>query len=92
MCNVYLYLQRALKNKREKLLDQLSEAKSLMASIEKRGAVVSAMLGQYFTQAEYEQFSTHMKTRAMLLLQNKMLTERLNTAQQQLDGVLLHKC
>ena len=63
-----------------------------MASIEKRGAVVSSMLGQYFTQAEYEQFSTHMKTRAMLLLQNKMLAERLSLTQQQLDGVLLHKC
>ena len=90
--NVFLYLQGALKNKREKLLDQLSEAKSLMASIEKRGAMVSSMLGQYFTQAEYEQFSTHMKTRAMLLLQNKMLAERLSLTQQQLDGVLLHKC
>ena len=69
----------------------MSEAKALLASIEKRGAVVSAMLGQYFTRAEYEQFSTYMKTKAMLLLQNKMLAERLSSTQQQLDGLLLYK-
>ena len=63
----------------------------MQASIEKRGAVVTNMLGQYFTQAEFEQFTTFMKTKAMLLLQNKMLSERLSTSQQQLDAVSLHK-
>ncbi len=85
-------MQAALKNKREKLLDQMNEAKALQASIERRGAVVANMLGQYFTRAEYEQYSTFMKTKAMLLLQNKMLAERLSLTQQQLDGVCLLKC
>ena len=72
-------------------MDQLNEAKALQASIEKRGSVVTGMLGQYFTQAEFEQFTTFMKTKAVLLLQNKMLAERLSTSQQQLDAVCLYK-
>ena len=80
-----------MKNKREKLLDQLSEAKSLHASIEKRGCAVTTILQQYFTEAEFEQYTTYMRTKTMLLLQTKMLSERQNNTQGQLDSLALLK-
>ena len=83
--------QESLKNKREKLLGQLEEAKTLQISIEKRGGVVSNILLQYFTKAEFEQFLTYMKTKSMMILQTKMLSEKLQISQQQLEAVSLHK-
>ena len=89
--NCVFVIQESLKNKRDKLLEQLNEAKFLWSSIERRGGVVTGMLDQYFTQAEHDQFSTFMKTKSTLLLQNKMLAERISSTQYQLDAVALHK-
>ena len=72
-------------------MGQLEEAKTLQISIEKRGGVVNNILLQYFTKAEFEQFLTYMKTKSMLILQTKMLSEKLHIAQQQLEAISLHK-
>ena len=86
-----LFLQERLKNKREKLAEQLGEAKCLQRALERRGGVVTGTLLHYFTQPELEQFNTFMRTKTLLLLQAKMLAERLSFAQQQLDAVSLYK-
>ena len=75
--NVHLnvHVQNSHKSKKEKLLEQMTEAKMLHKNIEKRGMAVGSLLRQYFTSAEYEQYTTFMKTKAMLILQNKVLSE-----------------
>lgn len=76
--NVHLnvvHVQNSHKSKKEKLLEQMTEAKMLHKNIEKRGVAVGSLLRQYFTSAEYEQYTTFMKTKAMLILQNKVLSE-----------------
>ena len=80
-----------MKNKREKLLDQLTEAKMLHKNIEKRGFNITNMLQQYFTQSEYEQYTTFMKTKSLLILQTKVLSEQQSSTQQQLDALSLQK-
>lgn len=83
--------QENLKNKREKLLEQLEEAKSLKASIDKRGSVVTSLLVQYLTEAELEQYKTFMRTKMLLVTQSKLVAERQQQSQQQLEGLTLHR-
>jgi len=80
-----------IKNKREKLLEQLEEAKTLKSSIDKRGSVVTSLLEQYFTQPELEQYKTFMRTKALLLTQSKLVAERQQQSHQQLEGLTLHR-
>merc|ERR1711874_269987 len=80
-----------MKNKREKLLEQLEEAKMLKCSIDKRGNAVTTLLLQYFTEAEYEQYKMFMKTKTLLVTQIKLVSERLQQTQQQLEGLNLHR-
>ena len=88
---VTLSFQENMKNKREKLLEQLEEAKMLKCSIDKRGNALISLLLQYFTEAEYEQYKMFMKTKTLLVTQIKLVSERLQQTQQQLEGLNLHR-
>ena len=72
-------------------MEQLEEAKSLKASIDKRGSVVTSLLVQYLTEAELEQYKTFMRTKMLLVTQSKLVVERQQQSQQQLEGLTLHR-
>ena len=72
-------------------MEQLEEAKTLKSSIDKRGNVVTSLLLQYLTEAEFEQYKTFMKTKTLLLVQTKLVSERQQQSQQQLEGLSLHR-
>jgi len=64
-------LQKVLENKREKLSEQLDEAKRLKEKIDRRSAVVSDVLRRYLDAemfADYEHFAG---MKAKLIMDNR---------------------
>ena len=72
-------------------MEQLEEAKSLKTSIDKRGSVMTSLLVQYLTDPEVEQYKTFMRTKTLLLTQSKLVADRQQQSQQQLEGLALHR-
>jgi len=81
----------SLRKKKEKLVEQLEEAKALKASIDKRSAIVSNILLQYLSESEYNQYRLFIRTKVHLLIDSRLITERKAAVQQQLDAIVLQK-
>jgi len=81
----------SLRKKKEKLVEQLEEAKALKASIDKRSTIVSNILLQYLCESEYNQYRVFIRTKVHLLIDSRLITERKAAAQQQLDAIVLQK-
>lgn len=81
----------SLRKKKEKLVEQLEEAKALKASIDKRSTIVSNILLQYLSESEYNQYRVFIRTKVHLLIDSRLITERKAAAQQQLDAIMLQK-
>ncbi len=76
-----------MKSKREKLTEQLEEAKLLKQSIDKRALLVASMLqnrldGRHF--AAYQQF---LRRKVHLLVEQRLLADRFGTTEEQLSAV-----
>ena len=77
--------------KKEKLVEQLDEAKALKASIDKRSAIVSNILVQYLNENEHNQYRGFIQTKVLLLIDSRLITERKALAEQQLDAIMSQK-
>ena len=63
----------------------------MKTSIDKRGSVMTSLLVQYLTDPEVEQYKTFMRTKTLLLTQSKLVADRQQQSQQQLEGLALHR-
>ena len=87
LLNFVLYPQRILEGKRDKLAEQLAEAKQLKSSIDRRSSAVASLLCKALDMeaaADFEHF-IHMK--ATLQVESRELTDRVRLGEEQLAAL-----
>ena len=78
-----------LERKRDKLADQLEEAKLLWYSIDKRTGVVAGYIEQYLTRQEGIMFKRMLKRKVRLMLEVKEMQEKIGLGEKQLKAIQL---
>ena len=70
--------------KRDKLQDQLNEAKMLQENIEKRSTVVSNFLQKYFSPSEFQDFSAFLEQKSKLIMESRELSDKISLSEEQM--------
>lgn len=81
---MYSYFQRILESKRDKLLEQLDEAKKLKESIDRRSVSVSNILYKYLTSEEYADYDHFINMKAKLIMDSKEIADKIKLGEEQL--------
>ena len=68
-------------------MSQLDEAKVLKSSIDRRSATVSSTLLGHLGEGEHTVYRTFLRTKVQLLLEQRLLTERIGAATLQLEAL-----
>ncbi|XP_056638941.1 protein Shroom-like isoform X2 [Diorhabda sublineata] len=76
--------RRILEAKRDKLLDQLEEAKKLKESIDRRSVNVSNILYKYLNSEEYADYDHFINMKAKLLMDSKEISDKIKLGEEQL--------
>ncbi|XP_022921124.1 protein Shroom [Onthophagus taurus] len=76
--------KRILETKRDKLLDQLEEAKKLKESIDKRSVSVSNILYKYLNSEEYADYDHFINMKAKLIMDSKDIADKIKLGEEQL--------
>ena len=80
-------LQKLLERKREKLSDQLDEAKRLKESIDRRSAVVSSFLREYLDEEQYADYSHFVGMKAKLIMDAREIGEKIKLGEEQVKAL-----
>lgn len=78
------FLQRILESKRDKLLEQLEEAKKLKECIDRRSVNVSAILYKYLNSEEYTDYDHFINMKAKLIMDSKEIADKIKLGEEQL--------
>ncbi|KAG5884833.1 hypothetical protein JTB14_029430 [Gonioctena quinquepunctata] len=76
--------RRILEAKRDKLLDQLEEAKKLKESIDRRSVSVSNILYKYLNSEEYSDYDHFINMKAKLIMDSKEISDKIKLGEEQL--------
>ena len=81
--------QDLLTSKRDKLSEQLEEAKNLRENIEKRSRTVSEMLRKYLTSegATFAEYQLFIRSKARLIMSGREVAEKIAVAEEQLGAL-----
>ncbi|XP_065160761.1 protein Shroom isoform X2 [Atheta coriaria] len=79
--------RRILETKRNKLLDQLEEAKKLKECIDKRSLSVSTILNKYLSSEEYADYDHFINMKAKLLMDSKEIADKIKLGEEQLTAL-----
>lgn len=77
-------LQRILENKRDKLKEQLEEAKKLKESIDRRSISVSNILYKYLSSEEYLDYDHFINMKAKLIMDKREIADKIKLGEEQL--------
>ncbi len=80
-------MQKLLETKREKLSEQLDEAKQLKESIDRRSAAVSAFLRKYLDSDEYADYDHFVKMKAKLIMDAREVGDKVALGEEQLRAL-----
>ena len=69
--------------KRDKLVDQLEEAKKLKQNIDKRSFTVLSMLQKYLSDQILADYSKFIKTKARLIIETRQLNDKVALSEKQ---------
>ncbi|XP_045117875.1 serine-rich adhesin for platelets-like isoform X4 [Portunus trituberculatus] len=75
--------KRILENKRDKLLEQLEEAKKLKENIDRRAVQVSKVLNKYLTEDQYADYDHFIKMKAKLIMDAKEIDDKIKLGEEQ---------
>uniref|UniRef100_A0A0P4VYM7 ASD2 domain-containing protein n=1 Tax=Scylla olivacea TaxID=85551 RepID=A0A0P4VYM7_SCYOL len=75
--------KRILENKRDKLHDQLEEAKKLKENIDRRAVQVSKVLNKYLTEDQYADYDHFIKMKAKLIMDAKEIDDKIKLGEEQ---------
>ena len=78
------FMQIVLEGKRDKLLEQLEEAKRLKENIDRRSRQVSGLLSKYLTEEEFADYSHFVTMKAKLVIDQRELDEKIKLGDEQL--------
>lgn len=84
MFYVVIFLQRILETKRDKLKDQLEEAKKLKECIDRRSISVSNILYKYLNSEEYADYDHFINMKAKLIMDSKEISDKIKLGEEQL--------
>ena len=76
-----------MKSKKEKLEEQLTEAKALKTSIDRRSVTMSGMLQKYLSVDEFQEFQCFIRMKCQLIVDNRQLQERIAVSEEQLQAI-----
>ncbi|KAF7265260.1 hypothetical protein GWI33_021255 [Rhynchophorus ferrugineus] len=79
--------RRILETKRDKLLDQLEEAKKLKECIDKRSISVSNILYKYLNSEEYADYDHFINMKAKLIMDSKEINDKIKLGEEQLGAL-----
>ena len=79
--------QDDLKVKREKLVDQLEEAKKLRVNIEKKSSNVSKILQKYLTAEQFSDYKAFIANKTRLIVQTRVNNDKISSLSEQLRAV-----
>lgn len=75
--------KRILVSKRDKLSEQLEEAKRLKENIDRRAVQVSKVLNQYLTEDEYADYDHFIKMKAKLIMDAREIDDKIKLGEEQ---------
>ncbi|CAH1159027.1 unnamed protein product [Phyllotreta striolata] len=79
--------KRILEGKRDKLLNQLEEAKELKNSIDRRSVNVSNILYKYLNSEEFADYDHFINMKAKLLVESKEISDKIKLGEEQLSAL-----
>lgn len=79
--------RKILESKRDKLLDQLEEAKVLKSNIDKRSVNVSAILSKYLNEDEYADYQHFINMKAKLIMDGREIQDKVKLGEEQLTAL-----
>ncbi|XP_042234673.1 protein Shroom3-like [Homarus americanus] len=75
--------KRILESKRDKLSEQLEEAKRLKENIDRRAIQVSKVLNQYLTEDQYADYDHFIKMKAKLIMDAREIDDKIKLGEEQ---------
>lgn len=82
-----IILQKILENKRDRLLEQLEEAKNLKEDIDRRGMNLSRVLERSLTQEEYADYDYFINMKAKLIVDSREIADKIKLGEEQLNSL-----
>ncbi|XP_012279440.1 protein Shroom [Orussus abietinus] len=79
--------RKILESKRDKLMDQLEEAKILKSNIDKRSVNVSAILAKYLDDDEYADYQHFINMKAKLIMDGREIQDKVKLGEEQLAAL-----
>lgn len=76
-----------METKRDKLQDQLEEAKKLKECIDKRSISVSNILYKYLNSEEYADYDHFINMKAKLIMDSKEINDKIKLGEEQLGAL-----
>lgn len=73
--------------KKDRLLEQLEEAKRLKDDIDRRGLLVSKFLTKNLTQEEYADYDYFINMKAKLIVDSKEIADKIKLGEEQLSSL-----
>ena len=80
-------LQEQLLGKRDKLADQLTEAKKLKQNIDKRSSAVSQILHKYLSGEQFTNYDMFIKTKTKLIIESRIINDKIALSEEQLNAL-----
>lgn len=69
--------------KRDKLVDQLEEAKKLKSNIDKRSSTVLSMLSKYLSDQVLSDYDKFIKSKARLIMETRQINDKISLSEEQ---------
>ena len=85
--SILIYFQEQLSTKREKLSEQLTEAKKLKSNIDKRAAAVSQMLSKYLKPDEFSDYEHFIRTKTRLVMDAREIADKVVVGDEQMAAL-----
>ncbi|OXU25678.1 hypothetical protein TSAR_006866 [Trichomalopsis sarcophagae] len=79
--------QKILESKRDKLMDQLEEAKILKGNIDRRSVNVSAILSKYLSDEEFADYQHFINMKAKLIVDGREIQDKVKLGEEQLAAL-----
>ncbi|XP_066966120.1 protein Shroom-like isoform X4 [Macrobrachium rosenbergii] len=84
--------RRILEGKRDKLSEQLEEAKRLKENIDRRAIQVSKVLNQYLNEDEYADYDHFIKMKAKLIMDAREIDDKIKLGEEQQQALIETIC
>ena len=75
-----------MESKRDKLIEQLDEAKRLKENIDRRSATVSTFLRRYFDDDQYADYDHFVKMKAKLIMDSREIVDKIQLGEEQIKA------